>query len=53
MFVWPASTRVFLCLAHTDMHKSIDKLVAPVKEVIGPACLARICLSSETAPKTA
>ncbi|MCC6151706.1 MAG: IS66 family insertion sequence element accessory protein TnpB [Planctomycetes bacterium] len=31
----PSSTRVFLCLALTDMHKSIDKLVAPAKEVIG------------------
>ena len=30
----PSKTRVFLCLAHTDMRKSFDKLAALVKEVV-------------------
>ena len=30
----PSKTRVFLCLAHTDMRKSFDKLAALVAEVM-------------------
>ena len=30
----PSKTRVFLCLAPTDMRKSFDKLAALVKEMI-------------------
>ena len=30
----PPRTRVFLCLAPTDMRKSLDKLAALVKEVV-------------------
>ncbi|CAG0952471.1 hypothetical protein PLCT2_00275 [Planctomycetaceae bacterium] len=34
MISLPHKTRVFLCLAHTDMRKSFDKLAALVKEVM-------------------